>query len=470
MEDNTIHSETSNFDFDKIWKIIWYRKWWSLSCYIIIIIAAIIITLLLPKKYTSEASILINKASTTNLADINPYILGQVDLTDTSSVMAMFGNSSAISTELDIIKSQLVMKNVIKDNNITYKNGHKKGELLTVEDFLEEENIAISSDNDSSIINISYKSESPKTSYDVVMSVIKYYKNALQNINSQKAISDKDFLHNALKETENELQTLSDEYATFKKENKFIDTEFDLKILATQNPFNKRIAKKLSNYPEIEQKGKELELKFESILEKYNLVKKKYEWASLVELMSKDTSNITILNYPREKKEFEKSEPSLKVSIIAAIVISIIFSSIFVICLEMYDKQLTFFAIKTCNTFWISKNVNNEYINEMLLSIGNILNSNNYKKISLIALNFKESDCNFIQSIFEPLFKETKLSITNYTGENVEPLDLFKIIDNNDAIILSGKVGLTNKATFIKVEEIINKKDKLVSKLVLMPE
>ena len=48
----------------------------------------------------------------------------------------MGGGSSDINNEIEILKSPLVLNSVIKSNNLKYKKGRKKGEFLSVEDFL----------------------------------------------------------------------------------------------------------------------------------------------------------------------------------------------------------------------------------------------------------------------------------------------------------------------------------------------
>ena len=62
-------------DFGKIWKILLYRKYWILLCFVIIVSISVFLTLLTEKTYTTETKIFINKSSSTNLSDINPFVV-----------------------------------------------------------------------------------------------------------------------------------------------------------------------------------------------------------------------------------------------------------------------------------------------------------------------------------------------------------------------------------------------------------
>src|SRR3989339_801450 len=156
MEENINNEELAVLDFNKILRIIWYRKYWSLACYAIIIISTILFTLQMPKKYTSEATILLNKAQSTNLADINPYVLAQISSSQKGGIASLLSGPGSNDNELAIMKSPKIIDQVIKDNNIQYESGKKTGELLTTKDFFETKKMKIDEEKDSDLINIEY--------------------------------------------------------------------------------------------------------------------------------------------------------------------------------------------------------------------------------------------------------------------------------------------------------------------------
>lgn len=467
MEENINNEELAVLDFNKLWRIIWYRKYWSLACYVIIIVSTILFTLQMPKKYTSEATILLNKSQSTNLADINPYILAQFSSSQKGGIASLLSGSGSNDNELAIMKSPIIIDQVIKENNIKYESGPKKGEFKTTKDFFESKQMKINEDKDSNLINIEYLSESPELSYNIVNSFINNYKKVSEEINSNKASKDKDFLQKELTNSNSEIADLSNELKQFKQNTGFIDKEISTKLLSSANPYSKKVAYKLSQMPEIEQRGKELELKLEAAITKYSTLKEKFEWISLVESMSKNASNITILEYPKIKRPFEKSEPSLSKNIILSVVVSIIFSSILVFALEIIDPKLTYFAINTQNTFWLEKKYNASYLSNMYISLKQQLKTLNTNKLSVITFNLNSTEIEFYNDRLKPFLT----SLTSHKNCNIDEatdlIELFNTIEASEAVLLIGKIGSSEKELFLKIEEIVEENKNLLAKVIL---
>ncbi|MDD3012585.1 MAG: Wzz/FepE/Etk N-terminal domain-containing protein [Candidatus Gastranaerophilales bacterium] len=124
---NNQNSDEIIIDFNKIWRIICYRKSLIITCFVLAIILSGLLTILMPKKYETEAKLLINKSSSTNLADINPFIISDAVDIGGGGMSSLLGGSSNLSNEIEILKSPLVLDPVIKINNLKYKKGKKTG-------------------------------------------------------------------------------------------------------------------------------------------------------------------------------------------------------------------------------------------------------------------------------------------------------------------------------------------------------
>lgn len=467
MEENINNEELAVLDFNKIWRIIWYRKYWSLACYVIIIVSTILFTLQMPKKYTSEATILLNKAQSTNLADINPYVLAQISSSQKGGIASLISGSGSIDNELAIMKSPITIDPVIKDNNIKYETGKKAGELMSTKDFLETKQMKISEEKDSNLINIEYLSESPELSYNVVNSFINNYNKVSEEINSNKATKDKDFLQKELTASETEITALSDELKKFKQNTGFIDKEISTKMLSSANPYSRKVAYKLSQLPEIEQRGKELEFKLQAAITKQSALKEKFEWTSLVENMSENASNITVLEYPKIKRPFEKSEPSLSKNIILSVVIAMIFSSILVFAIEIIDPKLTYFAINTQNTFWLNKKSNVSFLSNLFISLKQQLKTLNANKLSIISFNLNSDDINLYNDRLKPFLTSLTSCNSFNIDENTNLIELFNTIEKSEAVLLIGKIGSSEKELFLKIEEIVDTNKNLLAKIII---
>lgn len=464
--------ESQSIDLNKIWRMINYRKYYSLFVYVILILLAVGITFLMPKKYTSEARILFNRASSTNLADINPFILDKAISSTSKSISSILsGGSDDIFHQLEIIKSPLVMDEVIKENKLVYGAGPKEGELISTDSFLRKEGLSIKDKKDTNVIKISYESINPQKANDIVMSIINNYQSTLENINGQKAKKDKEFLATEIKKTEIELEKIQEQLKNFKKKHRIIDPDVDIQIMfgsrGNINPYKKSIAAKISAYPEILSKYKKLELKQELNINKYKLLKEKYEWAFLVESMSKNATNISILKYPKVKRPFENSSPNVKNNLITAFILAIILSSVLVVTLEIKDPKLSYLLLNTDDIIWMDKNFDEKNLSNLFLSIRKKIDSLKPKKISIIGLNL-DSQCNEkCNNAFNSFLKDSyTYELYNYDSSE-DITKLYEISDNSMAVILVGKIGQTDKTIYNSLEEMLTEDDKLLFKVVI---
>lgn len=476
-ETKNINKDSSKTTVEKLWRVTKYRKKWSIAIYSIIIIATIIITLfVLHKKYESEAIIIVDKTSSTNLADINPYVLekltGMSSKTGGGLASILSSISGSQTRELDIIKSPLVLDRVIKENDIRYDQsaGMKAGKLMTTEDFLRIGGVDFENRKDTNIIKIKFKSKNPQQSHDVVTSIINIYKEISEKINTKKASQDKKFLKEELFKCEKDIAQLSQTLKEYKIKQKITDPELDIKLLSSVknlNPYRKDYAEKLASFPQIEQTVTGLKLKLKILIVKYSMLKEKYEWAFLVEQMSKNATNIVVLKQPEVKELWDKVEPKLSINLIIAITVATFIAIFWAFYLEFTDVKLTYMTVKPSKTFWLSKNVKETYLFDSVLDLKKYLNELNVQSTNIINFGVSEEDFNHFKNNFANFLK----GIDNYkilnANEKSDPVDIFNFIESSPSILFVSKIGMSNKEVFCKTEEITQENNKLLAKVVL---
>ena len=185
-----------NVNFKKIWKIIWSRKALLIKVFCSVLAFFILLTFIMPKKYKVTADLYINKANNSNMMEVNPYVLNEAS----GSVVTM-ETDKVMNNEIELIKSELVLDNVIKDNNIRYKKkfgfipNRKEGEYLSAKNFYNKgKYLKIDNKKNTNVISIEYKAKKPETAYGVVSSLIANYIELHKELNSEKSKTDKNLL------------------------------------------------------------------------------------------------------------------------------------------------------------------------------------------------------------------------------------------------------------------------------------
>ena len=140
MEPQELDEELT-IDLKKIFKTLWSRKKEIFLTFVLITGFFIALTFILPKKYTVTSDLYINKTGTTNLSDLNPFVIADQGVG--SGFAGVFsGGNSGLNDELEIIQSPLVIDRVIKENDLKIKKGKKAGEYISTAAFLKK-NISI---------------------------------------------------------------------------------------------------------------------------------------------------------------------------------------------------------------------------------------------------------------------------------------------------------------------------------------
>jgi len=293
-------------DFNKALKTIIDNKKLIFVCFVIAMSIGILLNFILPKKYVSEAKILVKKTGSTNLSYINPYVIPET--IESNNYNRFFAVKNSLNEEIEIIKSPLVIDNTIKENDLKYDNGSAKGSYLTTEDFLKT-NFNISKLKDADIIYISYKSKNPVLSYNIVNSIINNYKVIQENINFEKASNDTVFLKKACLKTEKELNLKINQLKKYNNQTENFAGGSSTLNLSMLGFYDKRFKQKLKQISDNQTNFKKLEREITRKSEDLDTLKKKLEWSSLVEEMSKNTTNIIILQSPKIKEKYAFSEP-----------------------------------------------------------------------------------------------------------------------------------------------------------------
>lgn len=321
--------ETKNIiDFNTSLKIFIRNKKTIFLCFLFFTVLGIALNFILPKKYTSEAKILIKKTGSTNLSYINPFVIPEN--VENNQYSSLIYEKNFLNEEIEIIKSPLVIDNVVKENDLKYKIGPAKGKHLSTKDFLRE-NFTLTKIKNADIIYVSYKSKSPLLSYNVINSIINNYKAIQEKLNTDKAFEDTKFLKKAYSKTEEELNFKINELKQYKNQPESLINNFSAQNLNLLSFYDKRLKQKLKQISDNETNLKKLEIEISQKTEELNSLRKKLEWSSLVNEISKNTTNIIILQSPEIKEKYDYSEPDSIIIFIFSLFSWILTSFIFII-------------------------------------------------------------------------------------------------------------------------------------------
>lgn len=427
-------------DFSKIGKTLWQRKILIAKVFFVVMVIFAGVTLITPKKYVTESNIYINKANTTNLADINPFILSS-SMGGEGAASILSGMNNNLQNEIEIIQSPLVIENVIKENNLRYKKGKKKGEFISADAFLKK-NISIEDKKGTNIISISYKSQDPILCYNVVNSIISNYQRINAEINTKKASSDKKLLKSSYVDASRDLdQKLSN----LKHSGGLPPTAMaGTGMLNAMRGHNSAISRALGGISSQVVEGQKSQIAVDQEVGKVNMIKSKLEWTSLVEQMSKNVTNVIILKQPELKRDFEYSEPKLMINIILGAIFACFASIIAVIWAESTDKTLTYSTLGEKIIYNTEKNMDDLKI---------LLLSNQNERISVIA--FEGFPTYLLQTInLSPNIKIVEAEINQQTINE---------ITNSDKLILAGKIGATPKKIYQQIKTICTETNKKIT-------
>ena len=134
-------------DLKKIFFALWSRKFLIAKTFVAVLVLFIVLTFIMPKKYSVESDLYVNKANNSNMMEINPYAIEELGGAGGGMAALMAGGGGVLTNELELMQSPLVIDKVIRENNLVYKKlfgifpNKKEGEFISTKVFLKKTGI-----------------------------------------------------------------------------------------------------------------------------------------------------------------------------------------------------------------------------------------------------------------------------------------------------------------------------------------
>ena len=439
--------EELTIDLKKIFFVLWNKKYLIIKIFFTILVLFITLTFILPKKYSVESDLYINKANSSNMMEINPYAIEE--LGGAGGVAAlMAGGGGTLINEMELIQSPLVIDKVIRENNLVYKKrwgiipNKKEGEFISTKAFLKK-NISFENKKGTNVLSIEYKNKDPELAYNVVNSIINNYIELHKQLNSDKAKSDQKILE---AEYNRAKQVLNQKVNTMSglPEQSMMSTG----NLAAMGAFSNSAQRALSTLKGQIVSGERSRIEVTEEAAKVANLSSKLEWAKMVDKMS-DSSKVLVIKEPQKLRDFEYSSPKLLINILLGIVFGFIASLFAVIFAEITDKKLTYSMLGEN----IIYDLENDFSDLKLLLL-----ANQDKNISLVCFeNIPENIIPQLQS-----FRNIHLIKADISGEFVES------VKNSAEVIIFATVGKTNSKLYKQIKTMLMEMNKKVAQEVLI--
>ena len=439
--------EELTIDFKKIFCTLWYRKSIIVKVFISVLFFFIILSFVLPKKYTVDSDLYINKANNSNMMEINPFALEEIGASGGVAAL-MSGGGGALSNELELIQSPLVIDKVIKENNLVYKKrwgiipNKKEGEYISTAAFLKK-NISFENKKGTNVISIEYKAKDPELAYNIVNSIINNYIELHKQLNSEKSKSDKEIIESEYTKAKAALSKKVDAVQGL-PENAMTTTG----NLTAMSAFSKSAQQAMSTIKGQVIAGERSRIELTEEAAKVAELSSKLEWAKMVDKMS-DSSKVLVLKEPQKLKDFEYSSPKLLINIILGIVFGFIISIIALIFAELTDRKLSF-SMLSDNIIYDLKRDFTDLKLQLL--------ANQDKNISIVT--FENLSVEILSSLKE--FKNITVIKADITNEFVQ------YVNKSEKVILFSKIGQTNSKLYKQIRTILSNLEKDILKEVLL--
>lgn len=439
--------EEIKINVKKNFMILWSRKSLIFKVFCSILAFFILLAFVLPKKYTLETNLYINKTNNSNISEINPFVIDEVS---GGGLLSSMGTDKAMNNELELLQSPLVLDNVIKENHLVYKKkfgiipNKKEGELLSAVDFIGKgKNIKFENKKNTSVITITYTSKDPKQTYDVTRSIIKNYIKFHKEVNSYKSKSDK--------------KIIESEYNRVKAQlDKKVNSAGGLPAnaisgsggITAMSAFSKSAQRALGNIKGQYLAGEKSRVEISEDTAKVANLSQKLEWAKLVEDMS-DTSKVLVLNEPQKLRDFEYSSPKLLINILIGIVLGAIASLFAVILAEAKDKKLCL------------SNLDDEIIYDI---------NKDFCDLKICILTNSDKPISFV--MFDNLAPEFMKELQTFRNVKFVQADittkfLAEIRDVKD-VVLVGKIGVTDVYFYKQVKRMLKDTNRNILKEIIV--
>ena len=444
------NNEELTIDLKKIFFALWHRKNLIIAIFLICILAFASLTFVLSKKYTVTADLYINKTTSSNLIEFNPFALDEVGAAGGGVAALMSGGNNALANEMELIKSPLVIDKVIKENNLVYGKkfgiipNKREGEYLSAAAFIGKgKNPSFENKKGTNVLTIEYKSKDPELAYNVVNSIINNYIEFYKQLNSDKAKSDQKIIETEYNKAK---QALTQKVNTMNglPEQAMMSTG----NLTAMSAFSKPAQRALSTIKGQVISGERSRIDVTEESAKVAHLSSKLEWAKMVDKMS-DSSKVLVLKEPQKLRDFEYSSPKLLVNILLGIVFGFIASLLAVIFSENADKKLTYSMLGEN----IIYNLKNDFSDLKL-----ILLANQDKKVAIVS--------------FENIPEDIQLQLKEYRNVSLINADISNEFVQNvkyaDEIVIFASVGKTNSKFYKQIKTMIAEMNKKVVQEVLI--
>ena len=433
--------EELTIDLKKIFFALWNRKFLISKVFLLILLCFIILTFISPKKYKVDSDLYINKANSSNMMEINPYAIEELGAGGGMAAL-MSGGSGALTNELELIQSPLVIDKVIKENNLVYKKkwgiipNKKEGEYISTAAFLGKgKNISFENKKGTNVITIEYKSKDPELAYNVVNSIINNYVELHKQLNSEKSKSDKKVIEAEYNKAKKALNTKLNSSSGLPEQ--ALATSGNMSAMSA---FSKSAQQAMVTLKGQVIQGQKSRAAITEEAEKVAALSSKLEWAKMVDEMS-DSSKVLVLKEPQKLRDFEYSSPKLFTNILLGIVFGFIASLFAVIFAENTDKKLTYSMLGDN----IIYDLEEDFSDLKLLLLANA-----DKRMSIITF---EDIPNNILSKFENIrnINFVKADISNEFVNNIAA---------SDKVILIASVGKTNSKFYKQIKSMLGEMNK----------
>lgn len=431
--------EEITIDIKKFLYTLWDRKGLILKVFISILIFFILLTFICPKKYKVESDLYVNKANNSNMMEINPYAIEELGAGGGMAAL-MSGGGGALTNELELMQSPLVIDKVIRENNLVYKKkwgiipNKKEGEYISTKAFLKK-NISFENKKGTNVISIEYKNKDPEIAYNVVNSIINNYVELHKQLNSEKSKSDKKVIEAEYNKAKKALNAKLNSASGLPEQ-----AMAGASGLSAMSAFSKSAQQAMSNLAGQIKAGERSRVAVTEEASKVAALSSKLEWAKMVDEMS-DSSKVLVLKEPQKLRDFEYSSPKLLINILLGIVFGFIASLLAVILAENTDKKLSYSMLGEN----IIYNLEEDFSDLKLLLL-----ANSDKRISIISF---ENIPNNILSKFE--------NIRNINFVNADISNEFvNNIAASDKVILIASVGKTNSKFYKQIKSMLGEMNK----------
>lgn len=434
-------------DLKKIFFAIWDRKFLISKTFAVVLLVFIALTFVTPKKYKVDTDLYINKANNSNMMEINPYAIEELGAAG-GGMAALMSGGGALTNELELMQSPLVIDKVIRENNLIIKKkwgiipNKKEGEYISTASFLKK-NVSFENKKGTNVISIEYKNKDPELAYNVVNSIITNYIALHKELNSEKSKSDKKVIETEYNKAKTAL-------------NKKVNTVSGLPeqaIVSTGNlsamsAFSKPAQQAMSTIQGQIIAGEKSRIAVTEEAAKVANLSSKLQWAKMVEEMS-DSSKVLVIKEPQKLRDFEYSSPKLLVNILLGIVFGFIASIFAVVFAETTDKKLSYSMLGDN----IIYDLENDFSDLKLRLL-----ANQDKKIAIIVF---ENICeNIVVQLKE--FRNVTLVKADISSEFVQN------IKNNNEVILFTSIGKTNSKLYKQIKTMLSEMNKKIALDVLI--